>query len=208
MAFKFLNRTKETTATTGTGNISLGGAVSGFQAFSAGMANGDTTPYAIEDGANWEEGILTWNTGNTASRSVSKSSNANNPISLSGSATVFATVRSEDVIVRGKFVSTDQTATANSLITVAHGLGARPGIVLIELVCATAEGGWSVGDVVSVVNAGSGAPSGNCAVYSDATNIYARMGNWLDGLLNKTTGVVFTPTWGNWNVRFTAIAFV
>lgn len=98
MAFKFLDRTRETTATTGAGNITFGGAVSGYVAFSAGLANGDTTPYAIADGANYEEGVLTYiSASNTCSRAVSKSSNANAAIVLSGSAVIFSTLRASDI---------------------------------------------------------------------------------------------------------------
>lgn len=73
------DRVKETTTTTGTGAVTLAGAVSGFRAFSAIAANGDTVYYAIvhQSAAEWETGLGTWNTGGTLTRTfVIESSNA------------------------------------------------------------------------------------------------------------------------------------
>lgn len=67
------NRVKETTTTTGTGAITLAGAVSQFQAFSDVAANLDTMYYCIvgQTGVEWEVGIGIWNTGGTITRSAS-----------------------------------------------------------------------------------------------------------------------------------------
>ena len=74
------DRVKETTITTGTGDITLAGAVSQFRAFSAICANGDTFFYTIagQTGTEWEVGVGTYNNGpNTLTRSqVLASSNA------------------------------------------------------------------------------------------------------------------------------------
>jgi hypothetical protein len=79
------------TSTTGTGTITLGSAVSGFQTFAdAGITNGQTVRYAIDDGANFEIGSGTYtSSGTTLTRSVTESSNSDSAISLSGSAEVF-----------------------------------------------------------------------------------------------------------------------
>lgn len=92
------NLAKMSTATTGTGTITLGSAVSGFLTFAqAGAQSGDTVTYAIEDGANREIGRGVYTTaGTTLTRSVLKSTNSNNPINLSGTATVFITAAAED----------------------------------------------------------------------------------------------------------------
>ena len=45
MALVVNDRVKETTTTTGTGTVTLGGAVSGFDTFAAGIGNSNTTYY-------------------------------------------------------------------------------------------------------------------------------------------------------------------
>ena len=47
MALVLNERVKETTTTTGTGALSLGGAPTGFETFAAGIGNSNTTYYAI-----------------------------------------------------------------------------------------------------------------------------------------------------------------
>jgi len=86
------DRVKETTTTTGTGDVALGGAVSGFQAFSAIAANGDLVAYAIVGTTEWEVGLGTWVTGNTLQRTrVLASSNAGALVNFSaGTKDVFA----------------------------------------------------------------------------------------------------------------------
>jgi len=76
MAHILVDRVKETTTTTGTGTLSLAGAVTGFRAFSAVMANNDTTLYAIvhQTPGEWEVGVGTWTTGNNLARSLIASS--------------------------------------------------------------------------------------------------------------------------------------
>jgi hypothetical protein len=87
MAFQLADRVRESNVISGTGNVSLGGAMAGFLTFASVMNNGDTTWYALVDNiANtWEVGIGTWNTGNTLSRTtVTASSNSNNLVSFGG----------------------------------------------------------------------------------------------------------------------------
>lgn len=83
------DRILETSTTTGTGAITLAGAVTGYRAASVVCANGDTFNYYAEDvDANgvpiggWETGIGTWGTGNTLTRTkILASSNSNNAVS-------------------------------------------------------------------------------------------------------------------------------
>ena len=53
---RLVDRAKETTTTTGSGTVNLGGAVAGFVAIS-GVGNGNSTYYTLEEGNNFEVGI-------------------------------------------------------------------------------------------------------------------------------------------------------
>lgn len=99
MAGLLYNLARMTTATTGTGTITLGSAVSGYLTFaSAGLQNGDIVSYGIKDGANSEVGTGTYTSaGTTLTRTVTTSTNSNSAISLSGSAEVYVTARAQDI---------------------------------------------------------------------------------------------------------------
>ena len=65
----YADRVAETTTTTGTGTLSLGGAwtgggpTGGYQPFSSACVNDQTVYYAITDGTNWEVGRGTFLSG-------------------------------------------------------------------------------------------------------------------------------------------------
>ena len=96
MAFKLNDRVKESSTTTGTGTFTLGGAVSGFESFSAGIGGGNTTYYCIfETGTNnFEVGLGTLNGGaSTLARTyVISSSNSDAKVNFAGATEVFCTV--------------------------------------------------------------------------------------------------------------------
>lgn len=87
------NLARMSTATTGTGTITLATAVSGYLSFAnAGVPNGAVVSYGIADGANCEVGVGTYSSsGPTLTRGPIGSSNSNAAISLSGNAQVFIT---------------------------------------------------------------------------------------------------------------------
>jgi hypothetical protein len=97
---KIYNIARMSTATTGTGTITLGSAVSGYLTFAlAGASDGETLAYGIKDGANSEVGTGVYTaSGTTLTRSVTKSTNSDTAISLSGTAEVFITARAQDLL--------------------------------------------------------------------------------------------------------------
>lgn len=109
-----------TTATTGTGTMTLGVAKAGYLTFAeAGIANADTVSYVIIDGNDFEMGIGTYTSaGTTLSRDtvlVSKISGTagTTKLTLSGTAEVFASPDNTDLA----FVDTANTFTATQAFT-------------------------------------------------------------------------------------------
>lgn len=84
----------ETSATSGTGNITVIGAQVGFRTIASAITVGQSFPYSLVDGNNREVGIATLLTSTTFSRdTVLSSTNSGEKISLSGGSTdVFITL--------------------------------------------------------------------------------------------------------------------
>lgn len=184
MAHKYVNRAWMTTATTGTGTVTLGSANSGeYYSFAeAGMSNGDTAEYVILDGTDVEMGVGTYtSSGTTFSRDTVTSSRiggtaGTSKISLSGSATIFLTSSaSEAQAVYDKLLN----LAANSVLARADtSAGAVSGVALAasELL-----GRGSTGNVAAIdlgtglsmsgttMNAAPGVPSGSIVDYAGAT---------------------------------------
>ena len=119
MALVLADRVQETTTTTGTGSVTLLGAVTGFQSFAV-IGNGNTTFYTIADqgGANWEVGIGTYSTtGPTLARTtVLSSSNGGSLVTFTaGIKTVFVTYPSE------QSVNLDASNNVSALGTISSG---------------------------------------------------------------------------------------
>lgn len=96
------DRVLETTSSTGTGTITLGGAVAGYQSFSV-IGNGNTTYYSIVGGTEWEVGLGTYtSSGTTLSRdTVLESSNGNALVNFSaGTKNVFVTYPAEKAVYK------------------------------------------------------------------------------------------------------------
>lgn len=92
MAYQKFDLVQETSTSTGTGAMALGGAVTRRRTFSAVMSNGDTCYVLIEHGsaAEWEICLATYNTsGNTLSRGTVAASSTGSAVSFSaGSKTI------------------------------------------------------------------------------------------------------------------------
>jgi hypothetical protein len=114
-----VNRAKVTTATNGTGTITLGTAPDSYQTFAeAGVVDGNVIRYSIEDGSNFEIGTGTYTaTGTTLTRTVTESSNSGSAINLSGSAVVFVTATAADFLPPAANVTLDDTALVVAVAT-------------------------------------------------------------------------------------------
>lgn len=104
MAFRSADRVKETSTSTGTGNVVLAGAAVGFRAFSAAVAVADNVTYCIEhatDGS-WEIGIGHLSASTTFVRdAVIRSSNADALVNFAaGAKSVFVTTSSSSANAR------------------------------------------------------------------------------------------------------------
>lgn len=94
---KTADRVKEITVTTGTGTITLAGAVTGYQSFGSALSNGDTCLYCIahQTAAEWETGIGTYTSSGTtlARTTILSSSNSGSAVNFSaGDKDVFITL--------------------------------------------------------------------------------------------------------------------
>jgi len=121
MALVLADRVKETTTTTGTSDFSLGGAASGFQTFSAGVGNNNTTYYAVSLGSDWEVGLGTLSSdGLTLARTtVLQSSNSDTKVSFaSGAKDVFVTYPADkSVLLDATQTLANKTLTSPTLTT-------------------------------------------------------------------------------------------
>ena len=128
MAFQVADRVKETTTTTGTGTLDLGGAASGFETFVAGIGNGNETYYVITDPntGDFEVGVgtVTDAATDTLSRdSVITSSNAGSLVNFgAGTKDVFCSLPSERAIIIDD--ASNVEVTANITATSFDGSGA------------------------------------------------------------------------------------
>lgn len=119
MAFVLKDRVKETTTTTGTGTITLAGASTGFQGFSA-IGNANQTYYTISGGSEWEVGIGTYTSaGTTLSRdTVLSSSNSGSLVNFSaGTKDVFVVYPASQGTPQDLSYTTIATAAGTTVLT-------------------------------------------------------------------------------------------
>jgi hypothetical protein len=132
----FANRAKVRTSTIGTGTITLGQSVTGFNTFAeAGITNGASVSYTIEDGNNFEVGEGSYSSeGPTLFRTKVLSAKVHGqtasalPISLSGNAVVFLTATAEDLTSIATGESTDLASLTATSAYVFHGFAGSQGL--------------------------------------------------------------------------------
>ena len=142
MALVINDRVKETTTTTGTGAVSLGGAVTGFETFAAGIGNSNTTYYCIahQDQAEFEVGLgtLDGDSSDLTRTTVISSSNSDSAVDFSsGTKDVFCTIPASKMLFKdasgtiGNFNAA--TITANTAFVPDASDGAALGTSSLEL---------------------------------------------------------------------------
>lgn len=127
MALVLADRVRETTTTTGTGTVTLGGAVTDYQSFSA-IGNGNTTYYTIAGTGTgeWEVGLGTYTSaGSTLSRTtVLASSNSGSLVNFSaGTKDVFCDYPAKRAVT-GAMGYTENDATISTSSTINSGRNA------------------------------------------------------------------------------------
>ena len=119
MALILKDRVQENSTTSGTGTLTLSGAVPGFQTFSTAIGNGNTTYYTLYDNVAqvWEVGIGTVGAGTLARTTVLSNSSGNtSPLTLAGNTiSVWCDYPSE------KSVYLDASSNVSPLGTIASG---------------------------------------------------------------------------------------
>lgn len=105
MALIVNDRVKETTTTTGTGDITFAGATTGFETFAAGIGNSNTTYYCITlpGSAEFEVGLgtLSADSSTMARTTIISSSNSDSAVNFSaGTKDVFCTLPASKAIIK------------------------------------------------------------------------------------------------------------
>lgn len=112
---KLFNIARMTTATPGTGTVTLGSAVSGYITFAqAGVQNGDEVTYVLEEGSNREIGRGIYSTsGPTLTRATVLNSTAGGTtkIALVGAATAFIDAAAQDFVTSSNIQSFTASGT-------------------------------------------------------------------------------------------------
>ena len=164
MAFVLADRVKESCSSPGTGTVTLLGAATGYQSFSAGIGANNTTYYTIADqgGANWEVGYGTIGAGGTtlARTTVLASSNSGSLVNFSsGSQDVFCDyTATKAVYVNNSNVIPGATFAASTSVTT-------------PIVQATNSAGLALKNSAGTTQMSMGAGGGDNLAINVATNI-------------------------------------
>ena len=148
MALVIADRVQETSTTAGTGTLTLAGAVTGYQTFSAGVGVGNTCYYTITNAAGaWEVGIGTVGSG-TLARTTLLSSSTGSLVSFTGTLSVFVTYPAERAVYQD---TSTGTAYAPALAA-SNGLTVNNATVSIDYTIPTGYNAVSAGPIT--INSG------------------------------------------------------
>jgi len=161
MALILKDRVQETSTTTGTGTLTLAGAVTQFQTFSSAVGNGNTTYYTIYNagGSDWEVGIGTVGAGTLARTTVLASSNAGSAVNFTGTLYVFGDYPA------GKAAYLDASGVINNTTFNATTS------VITPIVQATNSGGLALKNSAGTTQMSMGAGGGDNASINVSTNL-------------------------------------
>ena len=193
MALVVADRVKQTAATiSGTGTYTLSGTFTGFQTFTDGVGDGNTTYYAAVQDANFEIGIGTYTASGTtlARTTILQSSNSDNAVNWSSATpTIFTTYPADKAVfkdasnnINGTFVGNiTGNVTGNTSGTAATVTGAaQTNITSVgTLTSLTTSGDITVGDDLTVqggqidLRSNSGAV-GKMKFYCEVSNAHAQ----------------------------------
>jgi hypothetical protein len=183
MALVFADLVKETTSTTGTGTLTLTGAVTNFQSFAA-IGNANTTYYRLISGIASEVGIGTYTSaGTTLSRDTVLYSTAGGTtkITVAAGATVICTYPAEKIVILD--------ASGN-----ATGLGTPAAFVATNVTGLPLSTG--VTGTLPVANGGTGVTTstgtGNTVLSTSPTLVTPILGTPASGTLTSCTGLPLT----------------
>src|SRR6056300_244729 len=100
--FIISDRVKETSITTGTGDVFLKGSFGAFQTFNTGIGDGNTTYYTIENNSRWEvgQGVYTASSNSISRDVVFDSSAGGSKINLEGASIVFCTLPASRAFIK------------------------------------------------------------------------------------------------------------
>lgn len=199
---KFVNLAKMTTTTTGTGTITLGSAVLGFNTFAnAGVANGDVVAYGIEDSSGREYGYGTYSSsGPTLTRNVTSSTNSNSALNLSGTALVYTAAGTNEldayvpmVATRTALKAIDTTRVTTAYLTESGREGTfvwRSGNYATQIAADTSEGVYVKATAIA-------SSAGSWVRDYDGTTVNVKwFGAAGDGTTNDTTAVQAALSFG------------
>lgn len=218
MAFLVADRVRESSTTTGTGTMTLAGAVIGYQSFGSAIGVGNTTYYTISNpGVNeWEVGIGTVGSGTLARTTVLASSTGTLVSFTAGSKDVFVTYPAEGAVFADNAITlTNKTisGSSNTLSNIGNSSLTNSKVTIGSTDVSLGATATTLAGLTSVTaTTFNGALSGNATTATTATNLAGGaasqipyqsntgatsfIANGSSGQVLKSTGAT-APVWAN-----------